>query len=44
MSKKVFVLMAVLAVLALVLAACGGQATPEPTKAPAEQPTKAPAE
>ncbi|GAB4522058.1 MAG: hypothetical protein Fur0018_03270 [Anaerolineales bacterium] len=45
MFKKFFILFAVMAVFALALTACGGQATPEPTKAPTAQPataTKAP--
>ncbi len=48
MSKKFFIVLAVLTVLALALAACGGQpaaepAQQQPTQPPAEQPTKAPA-
>ncbi len=47
MSRKFFIVLALLAVFALALSACGGQkaaetAQPQPTNPPVEQPTKAP--
>ena len=44
MSKRVWNLMCVLFVAALVLAACGPGATPEPAEPPAEEPVEEPAE
>jgi len=40
--KRSFVVLAVVVMTALLLAACGGRATPAPTTAPAAAPTKAP--
>ncbi len=44
MTKRVYSLLALLLVASVLLAACGGGATPAPTTAPAEQATTAPAE
>ena len=43
MSKKIWILVSMLLIATMVLAACGGEATPEPTTAPVvEEPTMAP--
>jgi maltose-binding protein MalE len=44
MSKKLFMLLALMLVGALLLVACGGQATEEPTEAAVVEPTAAPTE
>ena len=43
-SRKLFFLLSIFVVLALVLVACGGTEEAAPTEAPAEAPTEAPAE
>ena len=44
MSKRLWNLMAIMAIAALVLAACAPAATPAPTEPPAEEPAEEPAE
>lgn len=44
MKKSLYLLLAVMAILALVISACGPAATPEPTEAPTEEPTAVPTE
>ncbi len=42
MKRSLFTILALLVVVGMVLAACGGTTAPEPTEAPAAEPTKAP--